>query len=159
MSGAQTSAGASSRTSAALPVSIAERAWAQFDKRMHWPRDSFGINEYSGGCGPGFAITAGVISEHITETFVGFGEPGVRAEQVADTVVDQVRQYLAGGAPVGEYLTDQLLLPLALAGGGGFRTAGLSRHAQTNIEVIHRFLPARLVPSAADGGGQNVRVT
>jgi RNA 3'-terminal phosphate cyclase (ATP) len=143
---------------AALPVSIAERAWKQIEKRMNWPRTCFEIIEHSERCGPGFALTASVDSEHIVETFVGFGEPGVRAEQVADAVVDQVRHYLAAGAPVGEYLTDQLLLPLALAGGGGFRSVGLSRHAQTNIDVIHRFVPARLVAGAAEGGGQDVRV-
>jgi len=40
-----------------------------------------------------------------------------------------------------EHLTDQLLLPLALAGGGAFTATKLSRHARTNQEVISKFLP------------------
>ena len=39
-----------------------------------------------------------------------------------------------------EYLADQLLLPMALAGGGRFRTGPLSQHTITNIAVIERFL-------------------
>ncbi|MBI5489077.1 MAG: hypothetical protein HY905_17210 [Deltaproteobacteria bacterium] len=42
--------------------------------------------------------------------------------------------------PVGPCLAEQLLLPLAQAGGGSFRTVRLSRHTLTNVEVIRRFL-------------------
>ena len=143
---------------AALPASIGERAFEQVAKRMGWPRETFEIIEHPANCGPGFVFTAEIVSENITETFTGFGERGVRAEQVADAVVDQVRHHLASTAPVGEYLTDQLLLPLALAGSGGFRSAGLSRHAQTNIEVIQQFLPIQFVTTAAEAGGIEVRI-
>jgi RNA 3'-terminal phosphate cyclase (ATP) len=56
-----------------------------------------------------------------------------------------VRRYLASDAPVGSYLADQLVLPLALAGGGTFRTQALSRHTTTNIDVIRRFLDVPIV--------------
>jgi RNA 3'-terminal phosphate cyclase len=42
---------------------------------------------------------------------------------------------------VGEHLADPLMIPLALAG-STFATATLSRHAETNLEVIRRFLGA-----------------
>jgi RNA 3'-terminal phosphate cyclase (ATP) len=143
---------------AALPASIAERAFAQVQKRMGWPGSSCEIVEHPSNCGPGFVLTAEVASETLIETFTAFGERGVRAEQVADAVVDQIRHYLATSAPVGEYLTDQLLLPFALAGSGGFRAVGLSRHAQTNIDVIQQFLPIRIESAAAESGGYGVRV-
>ena len=41
---------------------------------------------------------------------------------------------------MGPYLADQLLVPLALAGGGAFRTMPLSPHCTTNIAVIREFL-------------------
>jgi RNA 3'-terminal phosphate cyclase (ATP) len=144
---------------AGLPASIGERAFEQIEKRMQWPRSSFEIIEHPANCGPGFVLIVEAASENLVETFTGFGERGVRAEQVADAVIDQVRHYLASTAPVGEYLADQLLLPLALAGGGGFRAIGLSRHAQTNIEVIHQFLPVRIQSRPADSGGSEVRAT
>jgi RNA 3'-terminal phosphate cyclase (ATP) len=143
---------------AALPASIAERAFDQFEKRLRWPRSAYEIVEHPATCGPGFVLVAEVASEKVVEVFTGFGERGVRAEQVADRVIDQVRHYLAHTAPAGEYLTDQLLLPLALAGRGSFRTAGLSRHAQTNIEVIEQFLPQRFNFRDAESDGTEVRI-
>lgn len=141
---------------AGLPRDIAERAFAQFEKRLGWPRAVCEIREHPAECGPGFVIVAGVVSERITEIFTGFGEKGVRAEQVADAAIDQVRAYLACSAPVGEYLADQLLLPLAIGGGGVFLSKGLSRHAQTNLDVIAQFLPAPIEVTPVEGG---VRVT
>lgn len=143
---------------AGLPVGIAERSFAQISRRMGWPDSAFEIVEHPAECGPGFIVTAEVASEHLTETFSGFGERGVRSEQVANFAVDQARHYLASTAPVGEYLCDQLLLPVALAGSGGFRTIGLSRHAQTNIDVIQKFLPVTFETSPAPRGGTDVRV-
>ena len=48
------------------------------------------------------------------------------------------------GAPVGEYLADQLLIPMALAGGGSFTTSTPTLHTTTNIEVIKKFLPVEI---------------
>jgi RNA 3'-terminal phosphate cyclase (ATP) len=42
--------------------------------------------------------------------------------------------------PVGRNLAEQLLIPMALAGAGRFRTGPLSRHTTTNLEVIRQFL-------------------
>lgn len=137
---------------AALSPHIAERTFERFEKRMQWSRDCFEIVEHPDDCGPGFVLSAEVASSEIREVFTGFGEKGVRAETVANSVVDDTRQYLASSAPVGEYLADQLLVPLALAGRGVFRATGLSRHARTNIDVIHQFLPVRLQTSEGEGG-------
>jgi RNA 3'-terminal phosphate cyclase (ATP) len=84
-----------------------------------------------------------VESEHVTEVICSFGETGVRAEAVAERGVKDVRRYLAAGVPVGPHLADQLMIPLALAGGGAFRTTGLSPHSRTNLEVIQMFSTAR----------------
>ena len=143
----------------ALPADIAERAFEQIEKRLRWPRSCCEIVEHPADCGPGFVLTCEVASRHIVETFTGFGERGVRAEQVADNAIDQVRHYLAASAPVGEYLADQLLVPLALAGGGGFRAVAISRHAQTNIEVIQQFLPVRIATAPAEASGIDVHIS
>jgi RNA 3'-terminal phosphate cyclase (ATP) len=82
-----------------------------------------------------------VESEELVAIFTSFGRVGVSAEKVAADVAEQVRVYLASEAAVCEHLADQLLLPMALAGGGSFRTGKISSHARTNMEVIRRFLP------------------
>jgi RNA 3'-terminal phosphate cyclase (ATP) len=66
----------------------------------------------------------------VTEVFTGFGARGVAVEAVADQAVQAARRYLASEAAVGEYLADQLLVPMALAGGGLFTTLPPSRHKQ-----------------------------
>src|SRR5206468_11000252 len=74
------------------------------------------------------------------ELVSSLGEKGLRAELVAERACDDLAAFLAADVPVGEHLADQLLLPLAAAGGGRFRTLPLSRHATRNIETIRRFL-------------------
>ncbi len=41
---------------------------------------------------------------------------------------------------MGRHLADQLLLPLALLGGGRSHALELTPHFPTNVESIHRFL-------------------
>ena len=85
--------------------------------------------------------------EHVTEVFTGFGERGLRSEAVAEKAAQQARRYIASEAAVGEYLADQLLIPMAIAGIGSFTTLALSRHATTNIEVIGKFLDVTIEAS------------
>jgi len=123
-----------------LSRNIAEREIAVITKRLSWPPSSLKIESVSSH-GPGNVILLEVESENITEVFAGFGERGVRAEAVAENVAQEARRYLASNVPVGEHLADQLLLPMALAKGGVFRTLPPSRHMQTNIHTISQFLP------------------
>ena len=102
--------------------------------------------------GPGNVVLVTIRAASVTETFTGFGAVGVRAEKVAHRLAGEVRKYVAAGVPVGEHLADQLLLPLALARGGGeFRTAAPSLHTRTNVAVIDRFLSRRVVIDERDG--------
>ena len=143
---------------AGLPPSVAERAFEQVGRRLRWGREACELVEHSAERGQGFALVGEVASESHTEVFSAFGERGLRAEAVADRLAEQVRAYLTAGLPVGEHLTDQLLLPMALAGSGAFRTAGLSLHARTNIDVVEAFLPVRFEQEKLESGGLEVRV-
>ena len=80
-------------------------------------------------------------AENVTAVFTGFGERGRPAEEVARDAVEAARVWLEADVPVDEHLADQLLLQLALAGGGSFRTTRPSLHSTTNAAVIQRFLP------------------
>jgi len=72
-------------------------------------------------------------------------EVGASAETVASEAADAARSYLVSGAAEGEHLTDQLLLPFALCGGGVFTAEKLNLHARTNMETIRSFLPVNFV--------------
>jgi RNA 3'-terminal phosphate cyclase (ATP) len=139
-----------------LPVSIAEREINVLRQRLKWEEDCFAVRDFTECHGPGNAITVTVESEALTEVFSGFGHKGVKAEAVAEEVVAEVEGYLASGMPVGEHLADQLLIPMALAGGGRFRTVPLTGHSWTNMEVVGRFLDVSIEAREVEGGHEVV---
>lgn len=78
------------------------------------------------------------------EVFTILGEKRKSAEQVGRHLADLVNQYLQSNACVDEYLTDQLLLPLALTGGGQFTSRYISEHTRTQAVMIEKFLPVHI---------------
>ncbi len=99
--------------------------------------------------GPGNVVSVrfrGAVPERVTS----FARKGVAAEKVAEDCARQAQRYRAHGAPVGEHLADQLLLPVAL-GGGRFTTGPLSSHGRTNVETIRAFLGSDALQVAVDG--------
>jgi RNA 3'-terminal phosphate cyclase (ATP) len=92
----------------------------------------------------GNALVLTLEYEHVTDVFVGLGARGVTAEKVARRACGEVRRSLRTDAPVGLHLADQLLVPMALAGGGVFRTVAPTPHTQTQLELIPRFLDVSL---------------
>lgn len=143
---------------AGLPRHIAEREIAVLRRQLGWPEDCCALQLLDRRCGPGNAILVELGSEQVTEVFTAFGERGVRAETVAETAAAQAARYLVAGVPVGEHLADQLLLPLALAGAGAFKTLPLSSHALTNIETLRLFLDTRIAVESTGDGACIVRV-
>ena len=129
---------------ARLPRHVGERELRRVGERLGWPAGDLELCEVE-SAGPGNALLLEVRSENVTELFCGFGEKGVPAERVADGVTQDAERYLASSAPVGSNLADQLLLYLALAGSGSFRTLRPSSHTRTNLEVIQRFLPVAAI--------------
>lgn len=143
---------------AALPGEIAKRELAVVERKLGWSTESLRIEQLSDRFGPGNILSIEVESEHVTEVFTGFGRFGVSAEAVAEETIAEVRAYLASGVPVWRNLADQLLLPMALAGRGSFRTAPLTGHAETNAEVIERFLQLKVRREAQEGKSTRVEI-
>ena len=102
--------------------------------------------------GPGNVALVRVRHGDHVEVFSGHGERSVSAEQVGARLAGQVKQYLDGTGAVGEYLSDQLLLPMALAGGGAFTTHVLSDHLVSNARLIEKFLPVEFDWQPHEGG-------
>jgi RNA 3'-terminal phosphate cyclase (ATP) len=108
--------------------------------------------------GPGNVALVQVRHDAHVEVFSGHGERGVSAEQVGARLADEVQRYLRGDGCVAEHLSDQLLLPMALAGAGSFTTATISEHLVSNARLIEKFLPVEFewVP---EGQGWQVQVS
>lgn len=123
---------------------------------LEWDASQLHMHRLPGEQGPGNAVLVTLEHEHVTEVFAGFGARAVRPEAVAQEVIEQAQAYLGSSAAVDEHLADQLLLPMALAGGGSFTAAVVSSHALTNAEVIARFLPIAI--DFSDKGGRRICV-
>ena len=122
-----------------IPEHVAEREVRSACKRLNWPMD-VGKAEVVRSPGPGNVITIEMHHEQVSEMFVGFGKVGTKAERIASTVAKEAQAYLKMDVAVGPHLADQLLLPMVVAGGGQFRTGGLTPHTRTNLDVLARFL-------------------
>jgi RNA 3'-terminal phosphate cyclase (ATP) len=123
-----------------LPRSIAQREVGTVAKLLNWNAESTQVVETRSSVGPGNIVLVELAAGRVTEVFCGFGRIGASAESVASEAADAARSYLVSGAVAGEHLTDQLLVPFALAG-GAFTAEKLNLHAQTNMEIIRRFFP------------------
>ena len=124
-----------------LPRPIAQREVMKAAEMLNWGLECTRVEETKNSAGPGNIVMIEIGNAACTEVFSGFGQLGVSAEQVAVDIAREVSDYLASGASAGEHLTDQLLLPLALAGGGLFTAQKINQHARTNMSVIGSFLP------------------
>lgn len=123
-----------------LPEDIAARELEVVRKKLGARPESLSVAMETAPRGPGNALLIFVRHEHITEVFTGFGEKALSAEKVATDAAREVQGYLQSGAAVGAHLADQLLLPMALGGGGTFRTVAPTEHTRTNARTIAAFI-------------------
>lgn len=126
-----------------LPGDIAQREIATATKLLAWPADRIAQRYAPDSAGPGNALMLGAGFANVCEIVTGIAQMGKTAEAVATGAAKGLRAYLASSAPVGAHLADQLLLPMALAGGGVFHTMAITDHTRTNIALIEQFLPVR----------------
>jgi RNA 3'-terminal phosphate cyclase (ATP) len=129
---------------AAVPAGVAKRELDCVASAMGWSGDQLRFQILPDQWGPGNALLITLDHEHVTEVFVAFGEKARRSEEVARDAVAQARRFIASGAAVSEHLADQLLIPMALAGGGSFTMDVVSQHTRTNAEIIALFLPVSI---------------
>lgn len=140
-----------------LPTSIAEREIQTFLKRapalpapgVGWKTE---VLRHDTSPGPGNALLATLNFEHVSEVVFVPGQKGVSAETVAERLADALGAYLQHDAPVGEHLTDQLLVVLAALGRGRFRCGELSSHARTQLELLPRFTGREFEVNERDDG-------
>ena len=143
---------------AQLPASIGESELSALRRHLTLTDQECSVELLGGSSGPGNVLLLEVESESLTEVFTGFGERSVSSREVAQSVADEAREYLASDVPVGRHLADQLMIPLAMAGAGSYRTLPLSRHAATNMEIVSRFMPVRFETETEEGRAVLVRV-
>ena len=135
---------------ARLPTHVGDREHAIVRERLGLSHAECEVREVTDGSGPANVYLIEVERGGARELVSSIGAQGLRAELVARRACEDIEAFLAADVPVGEYLADQLLLPLAVAGGGSFRAAPLSLHATTNIETIGHFLDVAITVEAEE---------
>jgi RNA 3'-terminal phosphate cyclase (ATP) len=108
--------------------------------------------------GPGNVAMLRLEFERCTALFTGFGELGVSRRTVAKEVCKAANAFHRSAAAVEEHLADQLLIPMALAGGGSFTTVAPTLHTKTNIEIIQRFIEVEIRCSELRKGLWRIKV-
>lgn len=136
---------------AGLPRSIAARAVETAFAVLGLTGAYVDVREVA-SAGPGHALLVELIFEHVCEIVAGFGQKGVKPEDMGAQAAKEAREYLDADVPVGPHLADQLVLPLALAGSGRFLTMAPTRHLTTNLDVLRCFLDVDLRCEAQGSG-------
>ncbi len=94
------------------------------------------LNSIRAGNAVGITIESGNAIEYVES----LGAKGLAAEKVAREVAGKTREYIKNNTPVGEYLSDQLILPMLLGNDGEFVTSNISSHLKTNIDTANKVL-------------------
>lgn len=140
-----------------VPEAVARRELEVIKKRLGLADTELHSSAVASS-GPGNTVWVTLEYEYVTEVFVAFGERRLSAEKVAHNVCSEAHEYLATDAPVGAHLADQLLIPLALAGGGVFRTTAPTGHTRTQLELIPEFLEVAFEVTEEEKGVHRIEV-
>lgn len=77
---------------------------------------------------------------------------------VVISVARQLQLKLRDKCPVGAHLQDQLLLPMAVAGGGTYVTGALTSHWHTQVDTLSLFFPQLEITAQRIDAGHLVKV-
>ncbi|BCU76478.1 RNA 3'-terminal phosphate cyclase [Luteolibacter sp. LG18] len=133
-----------------LPARIPQRMLESARAVLEW--DEHCLDTREDGPGMGICLLVEQRFEHGSELCSSFGEIGVLAEKIGHRAARAMQNFLGSRAAVGTHLADQLLIPMALAGGGSFTTMKPDDHVRTNIAVIERFLPVKFTVREVERG-------
>ena len=124
--------------SSGLPSHVSQRQASSAQKLLlengYTSRITTEVNDYP-STGSGITLWCGRIGG------TALGKPGLKAEKVGAIAARALLDDLGSG--VDEFLQDQLIPYIALAGGGSFTAWNISMHTKTNIWVTEQFLPVK----------------
>jgi len=130
-----------------------ERLWES--RRLESAWEVMEVAAPSKGC---FVLLEAIFEEG-RAAFGLLGERRVRAEVLGDRAARHLLKFLdTDEGAVDPYLADQLVVPLALSGGGGrVTTPEVTSHLETVVDVVSRFgIPARTWGRSGGAGGVEV---
>jgi RNA 3'-terminal phosphate cyclase (ATP) len=135
-----------------LEQAVRHRLWETRRLEAEWRREEFP------SASPGSFVMLEAVFERGRAAWCPLGERGVPPEQLGDRVARRLLAFLGGEASVDADVADQLVVPLALAGGGGsYATPALTPHLLGVVETAQRF-GVKVRVSGRSGGPGTVEV-
>jgi RNA 3'-terminal phosphate cyclase (ATP) len=134
-----------------LATTVADGVDATLGATVPVATDAASVSTTSTGAG----VTLAVTYDATRAGFDALGEPGVPAETVGETVLEAWRTWRDGPGVVDRHLADQLVVPLALAG-GRVRAPEPTPHLRTNCRTASAFdgtHDVRLEPTGGSADG------
>ncbi len=115
----------------------------------------------AGATGPGVVLLFGADLGSVHELVTVYPNRNESLERLCERGARELKQFLQSDAQIGAHLADQLLLPLAIRGGGEFRALCGDLHLATNAWVLEQFgyADVRLHARDASHGIKTVEVT
>lgn len=137
---------------ARIEGAVRHRLWETRRLEAEWRREAFP------SASPGSFLMLEAVFERGRAAWCELGERGGVPEQLGDRVARRLLAFLDGEASVDACVADQLVVPLALAGGGGcIATPALTPHLLGVVETAQRFgVPVRV--EGRSGGPGTVEV-
>jgi RNA 3'-terminal phosphate cyclase (ATP) len=143
-----------------LPRRIAERQREQALRRLEAEgrqADIALVEAEAAGAGSFLMLVAD--AGGVPAGFSAVGERGKPAEQVADEVVDPLFGFLKGDAACDPHLADQLILPMALAGGTSrLTTSRVTPHLLTTVHLVQQALGCPVEVGGEEGSPGHVTI-
>jgi RNA 3'-terminal phosphate cyclase (ATP) len=137
-----------------LPRGIAERQRDRILRRLEEERlqaDITVAEAEASGAGDFLLLVAD--AGGVPAGFSALGERGKPAERVADEVVDSLLDFLRTEAACDPHLADQLILPMALAGGTSrLTTSRVTPHLMTSVRIVQQALGCPAQIGGEEGG-------
>ncbi len=125
-----------------MDVQIGLQQIDYLQRQLGWQEQDFVHQRLSNAPGIANVILLCAQCDQHTEVVSAYGGKQQDPVQAAKAASEEMQAWLNSAAAVGEHLADQLLIPLALAG-GRFSCNLKSSHLTTNAAVIQRFLPVQ----------------
>ncbi len=136
-----------------LPGQVSQRMVTRLEKRLNVRKLHVDAGEVPALSPNAWCLLIAEYKEGAVAGFSGVGALRKPAEKVVDEAVDAYEAFVRSGAGVDLHLADQLLLPLALAGGRSrFTTEEVTQHLLTNADVIRQFLPTCVIDVQGEKG-------
>ena len=119
--------------------SVGERELSAIQSALAWGDEELELKVENDVDGAGNVLSLEEVYDNVVIHASCCGMKAKSAERVARDAMKHYLTFVNSSAAVDGKLADQLLLPMALSGLGGFSTIAMTNHIRTNVDLIKKF--------------------